>query len=263
MEPQKMGSIRLALSSDAESVADTKAGAVDCSDFLVDIYGTTSLGGPYASLQYVYGTMPEQVMIPFGSYRVSAQSCTETAAEEGNGKVRYWGESVQVDVVSYDVASVSVKCRMVNGKASMTFDQGFLDDFADVTVTFTMGERTVTLTSEQANAQTEVYFNVTEEGGNLTYSIKGTVDKGGPQQKVLTYTNTMRLLPAKWARITIKSNHNGVLGPDISVNDDMSDESFTEVIDPEGGDDLGNFSGISILADSQIDDATVVDCVLM
>lgn len=270
MEPQRMGSISLSLSSDVEVVADTRTGdeEVDCSAFLVDIYGTTFLGQEYKSDQYMYGTMPGEVTLPYGYYHVSAQNCLESAAENGFGCVRYYGESGQVDVLSQATADVTVSCKMTNGKVTMTFDESFLEDFDDVTVDITCS-RTVTMTSDQANAPTDVYFNfdVPTEGCSLVYTIYGTVAKGTPDEKRLTYSNassSMMLYPAKWAKITIRSNHNGLIGPDVNVDGEMGDESFTEVINPEDGGIAvdGDMTLPSILVDTEINDATVVDCVI-
>lgn len=264
MEPQKMGTISLALSSDQEVVVSTKADAVDCSDFLVDIYGTTFLGQAYATEQYVYKSMPDKIVIPYGYYTVSAQNCLEATAASGFGCARYYGVSDQVDVLSQEVEKVTVECTMVNGKVTMTFDESFLEDFSDVTVDV-QATRTVSMTSSQANAPSDLYFNVPETGAQLIYTIHGTVAKGTESEKILTYTNSsspMTLFPAKWAKITIKSNHNGLIGPGVIVDGDMGSDSFTEVINPEDGDAVvdGTASLPSIIVDTQVDDAVVIDC---
>lgn len=266
MEPQRMGAISLLLSSDMEVVVSTKADAVDCSDFLVDIYGETFLGFDYASEQYIYDQMPGEVMIPYGYYRVKAQSCLPSDAENGFGCVRYEGESDQVEILSKTPTPVTLACKMVNGKVTMTFDESFLEDFTDVTVDI-ISTRSVNLTSGQANAPAEIYFNVPAEGAQLIYTIYGTVAKGTASEKRLSYTNSaspLMLLPAKWAKITIKSNHNGVIGPGIEVDGEMGGDSFTEVIDPEAGSTVvdGSVNLPSILVDTQIDNATVIDCVI-
>ncbi len=266
MEPQKTGSISLSLSSDKEVVVDTKAGSVDCSSFLVDIYGETFLGQQYASEQYVYSEITEPVVIPYGYYHVSAQNCLEAAAEDGFGTVRYYGVSEQVDILSKVTASVSVTCKMVNGKVTLTLDESFLSDFSDPSVELIVGSRTVELTADQAKGNTDVYFNVPAEGSDLIYKVYGTVGKGTAQERRFTYSNSaspMQLLPAKWAKITIKSNHNGLIGPDITVDGNMGDQIFTEVINPEGGVDTqyGEIP-VTLLVNTEIEDATVIDCVI-
>lgn len=266
MESQRMGSICLALSSDDEVVVSTKADMVDCSDFLVDISGTTFLGQTYDSDRYVFGSMPTEVEIPFGHYHVSAQSCLETTAAEGYGCVRYYGQSDQVEVMSAEVERVTVRCSMANGKVTVTFDESFLEDFSDVTVDVQV-TRIVSMTSTQANEPAELYFNVPQTGAQLIYTVHGIVAKGTDSERKLTYTNAVSPLilnPAKWAKITIKSNHNGLIGPGIVVDGSMGSDSFTEMIDPEeGNESVEGTAGLpSILVDTQIDNATVIDCVI-
>lgn len=263
MEPQRMGAISLSLSSDEEIVVNTKADAEDYSDFLVDIYGTTFLGQDYASEQYLYAEMPDAVVIPYGYYYVAAQSCTVATAEDGFGQVRYKGVSDQVDVLSQTPSSVTVNCKMVNGKVTIAIDDSFLEDFEDVTAELT-ATRTVELTCEQANAPTEVYFNTPADGLQLVYSVYGTLKSSGQKLKYSNSSSPMTLMPAKWAKITIKSNHNGLIGPDIEVDGEMGSNSFTEVIDPEDGSTVvdGSMNLPSILVDTQMDDATVIDCVI-
>lgn len=265
MEPQRMGSISLSLSSDREVTVTTKADAVDCSGFLVDIYGTTFLGQEYSS-DYVYSEMPDQVVIPYGYYNVSAQNCPESEAGSGFGCVHYQGVSDQVDILSQTPENVTVTCRMVNGKVTVTFDDGFLEDFSDVSVDLAC-TRDVTMSSEQANAPTDVYFNVPESGVGLVYTIYGTVAKGTESERKLKYTNSsspLTLAPAKWAKITIKSNHNGLIGPGINVDGGMGSDSFTEQIDPDAGSIVqdGTVPAPSIFVDTQIEDATIVDCII-
>ncbi len=266
MEPQRKGSISLSLSSDREVVVDTKAETVDCSGFLVDIYGETFLGRPYQSDTFIYSEMTAPVVIPFGYYHVSAQNQPEAAAEEGFGSVRYYGVSEQVDILSNATTPVQVTCRMANGKVTLTLDAGFLEDFDDPSAEITVGDRTVPLSGEKADGLTDVYFNVPAEGASLTYNVYGTVGKGTPQEKRLTYSNAaspLTLAPAKWAKITIRSNHNGILGPGISVDGTMGDDSFTESINPGDGDEIVDTETVpAITVDTDIDDATVIDCII-
>ncbi len=266
MEPQRTGSISLSLSSDREVVVDTKAETVDCSNFLVDIYGETFLGQSYKSEQFKFSEMTEPVVIPFGYYYVSAQNLTEAAAEEGYGSVRYYGVSEEVDILSNETTAVQVVCKMANGKVTFTLDASFLEDFEDASVEMTVGSRTVSMDGSDADGSNDVYFNVSEEGMSLIYKVFGTVGKGTEQEKRLTYTNAsspLTLMPAKWAKITIKSNHNGIIGPGITVDGNMGNDSFTESIDPEEGSEIVDVELVPVVTvDTDIDEATVVDCII-
>lgn len=277
MEPVQMGSIALSLSSDIEVVAPTKtAGSVDCSDYIVTVTGVRSTGEQY-SKEYIYGQMTEGENIPFGSYMVAAQNCTEARATEGFGCARYYGSSDEFQIASQTAVPVQVRCTMVNAKASLTLDQSFLEDFDDISVilkvTYQDGEETKTrevslpLDDEHPSCGQEVYFNVPAEGGNLIYVVTATVCKGTDQQRELTYTNSsspMILSPAKWAKITIRSNHNGSIGgPDISL-DDMGNNSFSAIIDPDTGTEIieGEMNLPRIYVDTSMGAVTLIDCVL-
>lgn len=266
MEPQKTGPISLSLSSDMEVVAVTRTDAdlMDCSDFSVDIFGTTLLGQEYVSETFIYGTMPETVMLPYGTYQITAQSCLEDDAAEGLGCIRYHGVSDPVQIKSPETVPVSVSCEMANGKVTMILDESFIQDFTDIAIRLKC-TREVTLSNEESLASKDVYFNVPQEGSALSYTISGTIAKGTGNERRLTYENSSSILlsPAKWAKITIRSNHNGVIGPDVDVNEEMEDDPSTEIINPEDGVPVTDGMQVpSIIVDTEIDDATVVDCVI-
>lgn len=280
LEPGLMGSMALSLSSDVEIEAPVKsAGSINLDEFQVAVKGETATGEAYLQ-EYVYGDMDadESVPIPFGAYTVSAQSCTEAKAAEGLGCVRYHGCSDEFQVESMTVVPVTVRCTMVNAKASLTLDQSFLEDFDDISVKLKVSyteegqlkerEVDVPVNSEHPACGQEVYFNVPAAGGSLTYSVSAVVCKGTAQERTVTYSNStspMTLLPAKWAKIIVRSNHNGIIGgPDISVDDTMGDNSFTEIIDPDGGTEIieSEMNLPTIYVDTTLDDAIVVDCVL-
>ena len=267
MESHLMGSIYLALATDVEVDAVTKADTQDCSDFHVNITGETFSGGKWTK-DYVYGSMPESVTVPCGTYTVLAENCTETSAQTENngfGCVRYYGKSQPVEVGSTVPAPVSITCRMVNGKATLIFDESFLEDFTDVKATLSCDGRDVIFNVAEAD---DIYFNVDPEGSGLVYTINATVAAGTESERRVKYSNEaspLELLPAKWLKITLKSNHNGIIGPEISVDDSMGTNPLPEIIDPNGGiqtPDNGEMALPSITADVDIEEATVIDCYL-
>lgn len=263
LEPQKMGSIALSLSSDVEVEAQTKADDVmDCSDFMVFINGTTLVGNTY-SAESLYKDIIGDV--PYGAYVLSAESCSAANAESGLGCARYTGASDEVQVRSEEPVSVSIICHMANAKASIYLDESFTQDFTAVTATLTVGNRMVTAIAPNAPSDgKEAYFNIPESGtASLIYRITATV-----AGKELTYTNAsnpMTLERAKWAKITIKSNHNGNIGkPDINVDGTMGDNYVTEIINPENGSEItdGSMNHPSIIVNTAINDVEVIECEL-
>ena len=164
--------------------------------------------------------MPEQVTIPFGHYYVSAQSCDEATAQDGLGQIWYYGVSEQVEVMSATPTSAKVNCKMINGKVTMTIDESFHEDFSAVTVDVAAG-RTVSLDEQATASPVDMYFNTPEQGVELVYTVYGTLRSTGAKLKYTNVSSPLTLLPAKWAKITIRSNHNGLIGPEISVDGDM------------------------------------------
>lgn len=267
MEPGQMGSIALSLSSDIEVEAPTKAGSVDCSNFRVTVDGDRATGETYLQ-EYIYGQMNASEAIPYGTYTVSAESCSEDDAEAGTGCVRYYGTSPEFTVASQTAVPVVVSCTMVNAKASLTLDRSFLADFTDITASLKVGDREVAVPLTQTNPEggQEIYFNIPSSGGLLIYTVAATICKGTDQERRLTYTNAsspITLLPAKWAKVVIRSNHNGIIGgPDISVDDTMGENSTTAIVDPDSGAEVVEMNLPKIFVDTAIDDAIVIDCEL-
>ena len=261
MEYSNMGSIALSLASDVEVVVTTKADTdVDYDSFLINVAGQTFIGNQYSE-DYIYGQMTGDIDIPYGTYVVSAQSCTAEVAESSNGGfgcVRYAGASSEVSIMSTVPEQVNVTCPMVNAKATLTFDESFLEDFENPSAELILGERTVTLQNAEDALSKAAYFNVSADS-RLTYIVYGTI--GG---KRLSYTGKMAIGQAKWAKIVIRSNHNGQIGPDIWVDENMGENSFTEILDPSAGDEIisGDLNLPSVIVNTVIDDAVIVDCMI-
>jgi hypothetical protein len=262
MAPQQMGTVALSLASDVEAVVGTKAdNTVDYDSFLVKISGETLIGNRYGQ-EYVYSEIPDEMLIPFGSYFFSAESCTPAQAEtsnEGFGCVRYAGTTQKTDIMSTETMGIEIECSMANAKVTLVFDDSFLEDFTDPKAELKVDDREIELPDAATAAAKVSYFNVDSEN-LLSYTIYGKING-----RELSYTNSMSLAAAKWAKIVIKSNHNGQIGgPDIIIDSNMDNNSFTELIDPNEGSDIvdGSAELPSILVDTRIDDATVIDCVI-
>ena len=163
MSPQQMGVVTLSLASDAEVVTGTKADdTIDYDSFLVNIEGET-LKGDVFTLEQTYGQMPQQMLVPFGSYVFSAESCTADVAETANGGfgcVRYAGKTSAIDIMSSDPVGVEIECTMANAKVTLVFDDSFLEDFSGCKAEIALGDRTVELPDASIAASKVSYFNV-------------------------------------------------------------------------------------------------------
>lgn len=247
---EKSGLITLNLSSDQEVVL-TK-GQMDCSNFNVYITGTTFLSKPYSE-SYICSEMTKGVSIPYGTYAIASDNCTSEEAAKGLGQARYWGETKGISISSQVPVPVTVNCAMVNGKIQVVFDESFTKDFTNPSIKLSQADRNVTMTLKET-ISSSAYFNVEESGTTISYTIYGDI-----ADRRLEYSSSVVLSPAKCAIITIKSNHNGLIGPGVDVDDSMKGDGHTIIINPDGIEtpDSGNVNAPSITIDTKMDDAVV------
>lgn len=207
----KYGSIAVQISSEVEISVQTRTTGFE--DYKVYFIGTkTDQGSFYQELDYA--AICGGYSLPYGLYTIEAENCTAVQAEEGLGCARFYGKTDGVKVMSPEMLTVAVDCRMVNAKAQITFDQDILNEFdaESVSAQMKVGERTISVSSDNHDV---AYFNVDENGSVFTYVVYGEIDG-----VALTYTGELMLRPAKFARITIRSNHNGILGPGVTVQEE-------------------------------------------
>ncbi len=252
------GSIFVQISSEVEISVQTKSDTFD--DYNVYLNGTRTDQGDY-SQSLTYAQMLEGCTLPYGVYSVEAENCTAAEAEDGLGCARFYGRTDGVQVMSPEVVTVAVDCRMVNAKAQISFDEALLSEFdpESVRAAMTVGERTISVSTTESDA---AYFNVDASGSVFTYVVSGEIDG-----VALTYTGELLLRPAKFAKITIKSNHNGILGPGVSVQEE-TEVGVLELpgeIDINAGQEItgGTISIPVIYVDYEIStDVEDIDCVL-
>lgn len=255
------GLLSVSLTSEVEMEVKRKSGVYD--DYNIMINGTKTGQDPY-SVTLLFTELAGGYVIPYGVYSVGAESCTPEhahMADGGLGCARYQGVTEGIRVMS-GTTHVSVDCRMVNSKVQLFFDSGFLAEFdqASVYADISVGSRTVTVGHSDYMDKIH-YFNVDPSGSEMIFTVYGSID--GIQR---TYSGSMTLLPAKFAKVTVKSNHNGIIGPDVTVQDET--EIGTNVI--EGEIDIDSGSIITggdvdvpvIYVDYEISPAVDVDCVL-
>ncbi len=258
--PELYGSLDLRLSSEVEAEVSTKA--EEASTFAlynIRLTGTKTGNDPYTA-SVVYGEIEEPLVLPYGLYSIEAESCTETQAHEGYGCVRFYGKTdgIQIKTPAENPTPVSVECHMANSKISVSFDPGFLSDFEQVRAELVMGERIITITSDQA-ASVMAYFNVGQTGSEIIYSVYGTIDDVERQ-----YSSSILLLPAKHASLTFKSNHNGILGPQVTVDGEMGTNEIEGSVIPGSGTPVtgGDIEKPVIYVEYAIKDAVEIETII-
>lgn len=171
------------------------------------------------------------ISVPAGSYKVWAESCTETEAEDGQGCVRYLGNSGDeaVVVTAGGSANAEVHCSVANALVEVVFDSslsGRIQGNLTVTLTREESDRTVTLEGNYAAGADaeEVWFS---SGSEVAYSVSGKLTDGTD----VAGSGTLDALAAKsYTQLVIKVNSDGTLKLSSEVktlvNETVEDEPF-------------------------------------
>lgn len=165
----------------------------------------------------------ETQRLPLGTYYVTAENCTEAAAEEGKGKMRLYGRSEDVTItVDQLVRTATVNCTVSNAKVSVRFDESVQGRFSDLQVVLAGGTtdgRRITIGQTAADVVTETWFNPSD----LTYTIAGKFTGSGMNRPV-EISKTINLAARNNILLLVKVNlENGQLMPSVTVDTEIDD----------------------------------------
>lgn len=161
------------------------------------------------------------------TYYVTAENCTEAAAEDGNGKMRLYGRSEDVTLTADQlVKTATVNCTVSNAKVSVRFDESVNDRFTGLQVTLdggTMRTDPITIAQTASGVVTETWFNPSD----LTYTITGTFTGSG-MNKPVNISKTISLQARDNIVLLVKVNlQNGQLMPSVTIDTQIDD--LTEI----------------------------------
>lgn len=163
------------------------------------------------------------VTIAAGTYKVTAESCTAEAAEEGRGKPRFYGEkNVAVDAGAQTPASVM--CTLANAKVTVGYAASMNTYFTDynvsITCSYTAKENSTRAAvnfekssshyvldqsgqpTSEINTTTDAFFSIPSTGNQTIYVTVSATKKGATQPT--TYEAQSITLGAKqWYKITV------------------------------------------------------------
>ena len=114
------------------------------------------------------------VTLPLGTYYVTAENLSETEAEGGNGAMRLYGRSTNVELsLNSLVNTAEVNCEVVNAKVSVEFESASLGVITDLKVVLKGGttdsRKNTGLEIKESESITETWFNPS----TLSYTISG------------------------------------------------------------------------------------------
>lgn len=225
--PQHYGTISVALGSPNVEVV-TKSDPVTltpesdgASDYTVRIFNDSE----EMMHEVTYDRFTEPKVLPFDTYYVTVENCTEAEAEEGYGVMRLYGRT-EDDIIldaSNLSASAVVNCTVANAKVSVEFDESVKDRFNDLKVALTGGTtrgEALVIAETETGVVTETWFNPSD----LTYTIEGTF-VGGGMDKPVSVSKTMKLQAKNNIRLVVKVSLQGglLIVPEITFDTTIDD----------------------------------------
>ena len=223
-KPLQYGSLSVAMDAEVkvESLSNAPATAEELANYKVKVIGQnqTHYDGLYSEFQ--------PLKLPLATYTVSAETCTSTDAEKGNGCKRLFG-STEVTISESNLnPTAEFTCSVANALVTVEFDKSATDHISGHKVDLKGGTsgRTVSVTT----AGTEVWFNPPTVSWTITGKITSI-------NKDVNITGSKEDLAAKnHLKIVVSVNlENGQISakPTITLDTNLSEaKEHNEVFNP-------------------------------
>ena len=227
-QPAQYGKLSVALSDEPTVEHVTKAPTslkqtdAEAENYTVRVFDSSD-ALKYESLYSKF----EAQRLQLGTYYVTAENCTESAAEEGNGKMRLYGCSENIVLSTTQLSqTATVDCTVQNAKVSVKFDESVTGRFSNLKVTLSGGTTrasAIEISETASDVVTETWFNPSE----LTYTISGTFTASG-MSKPVNISKSVNLIARNNVLLIVKVNlENGQLMPSITF--DTQIDNTTEI----------------------------------
>ena len=217
----------------------SRAGELDVNNYVVRIFDAN---GDQVGSDYIYGQMPESIVLYTGTYSMKIQSQAQIPAAEFEAPV--YGATVNNIVIEEDKTTDlgMITCKLINIKVSVGYNdlmQTILGDDAKVEVVIGGGSLNFPKGETKCG-----FFAAPEVSNAMTIKFSGTVD-GSYSTMTRAFTDVKA---GQWRKITIIyiENEEGNAHFDINVEDWCDERELAsnvevseEVIgpDPDAGDD--------------------------
>lgn len=179
-KPLQYGSLSVDMDAEVKVEAVTKAAADDLNNYTVTVAGNAE-GLPKSCLYSAF----QPLTLPLGTYTVSAENCTSTDAETGNGCKRLYGSTNVTIDESHLTPTAKFTCSVANALVTVVFEDSATQHITDLQVDLTGGDSNRTVSVTESN--TKVWFNPSTVSwaitGNIA-SINKAVDIKGSKDLV-------------------------------------------------------------------------------
>lgn len=237
-KPIEYGNVSLNIQQGAHAFIESKSNT-KANETIPDTYQvltTTSADATVDGGTGLYGTIKNGFTIPTGTgYKISAYNCT---AQEAVSTPDIWGQqhffgNSTFNVAAGNTVTVNFTCQMINSKVTVAYDQSFISQFENYSVTAATSAAPSRILSFDNTATVDTpaaFFNVDPTNATLNITISGTRKIGNVLK---TYNETTTLLPKTWHKLTIKATStSGSTDLDITVDNSITEVSSDVNIDP-------------------------------
>ncbi len=171
----------------------TKASSVNTDNFEVFL-NENSLG--------LKKDLTAPVIVAPGTYSVWAQSCSDQQANTSNGLLRFYGKTDNIVVEDQSDITVTVNCKVVNSKISISLDDSYNNYFDSgfTTVTVSDGNRTLTIIQNGSPTTDAVYFDANK---TITIKVNSKKTSANGTPHIVETTQTITSVAATWHKIAI------------------------------------------------------------
>lgn len=232
-EPEmRLGRLDVSVNSEPEITVSTKAG--EYNGYNVAIFSSED----QQQGETVKYSAFEPVILPYGTYYVTAESCTtteaETITEVSKGKMRLAGKSGNITLNAENWnASASVHCTVANSCVTAIFDESVTANLTDCKVTvYTDAASTIYSSASPLDISDGKTYWV-NVGTQITYIFTAKFNLTSTPKEIRV-EKTIDLDAAKKLELTFKvESDSGILGGiGVSVTETLADVNKTLPIDP-------------------------------
>lgn len=224
-KPLQYGSLSVDMDAEVKVEAVTKAAATpeELADYKVKVIGQNQ-----ASTSYYDGLYSafQPLKLPLGPYTVSAENCTSTDAENGNGCKRLFG-STEVTISESNLnPTAEFTCSVANALVTVVFDASATQHITNLKVELIGGDSNRTVSVNASN--TEVWFNPSTVSWKITGKITSI-------NKNVEMTGSKSLVAKNHLKINVSVNlENGQISaaPSITLDTNLSEAKQNEEFNP-------------------------------
>lgn len=223
-----IGSVSFSVTNNTEDVVIETRSSLDIDSD--DLFLNLTRGNESLFTNKKYSELEKSYSYAAGSdYKITAQNCTEAAAEEGWGQDRVYGEET-FSIEANTSKTVTVECRLANSGISVSFSDYVKANFPDCELKLYAANdegRTFIFTSK---VYKRAYFNV---DANEKRAIQYILRNG----KEELHTSSLTLEPGHYYNLSVKVENESSLNPyltiGISIDGELVDEEeLEEIINP-------------------------------